>query len=276
MSIVEDLKSLLIELKRLKNEIKKEKSDRIHKESLRVRSEGLSNIWFSEIQNIITDYDFISNDVIKKYRDYFTRLIKISAPSNRKTSYLETLDNIVRGFNDDLIMPIITNRSNIQQKNSFSNFFLEFNKIPEKNYLDEAIGCAENGFFRAATVLAWNAVVYRFHTIIERNGFHKFNSTSKIISSKNTGRFKRYNKTFNISDRNELGEVFDTDILWILEGMMLIDSNEHTRIKSCYDMRCQAAHPGNAPILEYNLLSFFSDIKEIIFKNKNFNYTGQG
>jgi hypothetical protein len=274
MSIVEDSKNLLAELKRLKNEIKKEQSDRIHKESLRVRSEGLSNMWFSEIQNIIKNYDFISSDTMKKYQDYFARLIKISAPSNRKKSYLETLDNIIRGFSDDLIMPIITNHSNIQPKNLFSNFFLEFNEIPEKNYLDEAIGCAENGFFRAATVLAWNAVVYRFHTVIEKNGFQVFNTTSKMIALKNTGRFKRYNKSFDISDRNELGDVFDTDILWVLEGMTLIDSNEHTRIKSCYDMRCQAAHPGNAPILEYNLLSFFSDIKEIIFKNKKFGYIG--
>jgi hypothetical protein len=64
--------------------------------------------------------------------------------------------------------------------------------------------------------------------------------------------------------------VFDAVILWIVEGMGLIDSNQHTRLASCFDMRNQAAHPGEAPSTEYNLLSFFSDIKEIVLANPKF------
>jgi hypothetical protein len=69
---------------------------------------------------------------------------------------------------------------------------------------------------------------------------------------------------------SELREVFDTDVLWIIEGLELIDSNQHTRLKSCFDMRCHSAHPGEAPITEYNLLSFYSDLDKIILSNPKF------
>jgi len=49
--------------------------------------------------------------------------------------------------------------------------------------------------------------------------------------------------------------------------MQLIDNNQHTRLHSCFELRSQCSHPGEAPITEYNLLSFFSDINEIVFKN---------
>jgi len=64
--------------------------------------------------------------------------------------------------------------------------------------------------------------------------------------------------------------VFDRDLLWILEGMGLIDSNQHTRLLSCFDLRNHSAHPGEAPVTAYNLLSFFSDVIEIVLRNPKF------
>ena len=57
--------------------------------------------------------------------------------------------------------------------------------------------------------------------------------------------------------------VFDSDLLWIIEGMQLIDSNQHTRLQSCFDLRNHSGHPGEAPVTEYSLLSFFSDLIEV-------------
>ena len=90
------------------------------------------------------------------------------------------------------------------------------------------------------------------------------------MASQNKGRFKRFNSVQNISSISELREVFDTIVLWILEGMSLIDSNQHTRLRSCFDLRCQCAHPGDAPVTEYNLLAYFSDLNEIVLKNEKF------
>ena len=69
---------------------------------------------------------------------------------------------------------------------------------------------------------------------------------------------------------SELRGVLDTVVLWVIEGMGMVDANQHTRLKSCFDMRCQCAHPGEAPVTEYNLMSFFSDINEIVFQNTVF------
>jgi hypothetical protein len=90
------------------------------------------------------------------------------------------------------------------------------------------------------------------------------------MSSQTTGRFKKFSSSQNVNSLSEIREVFDNVVLWIIEGMTLIDSNQHTRLRSCFDMRNQAAHPGEAPITEYNLLSFFSDIDQIVLKNPKF------
>jgi hypothetical protein len=269
MSIVSDFKSIYGDLKKLRVDIAHENSERINKNSLRTRTEGLASFWFANFQTILNKYDFISQDRIDYYQEKFTKLLKLSSPANRKSSYLETISSILSTFNDDLVIPFATNpeRKGIKR---FENLFIEFNNISEYEYLNESLGCAESNFYRASTVLGWCAVVCRFHSIVEKIGFDNFNTMSNQLSDIDHGRFKRFNKRFTVTNRNELLEVFDTDLLWILEGLQLIDLNEHTRLRGCFDLRCQAAHPSNAPITEYNLLSFFSDIKEIIFKNPKF------
>jgi hypothetical protein len=142
--------------------------------------------------------------------------------------------------------------------------------VIEYDYLEEAIKCADNEFFRAAAVLGWCSAIDRIHNKIVQLGLDNFNVTSARLASQQQGRFKRYNKTFSVQTLSDLRQVFDTDILWILEGMGLLDINEHTRLRSCFDLRNQSAHPGDAPVTQYNLLSFFSDLKEIIFLNSKF------
>ena len=84
------------------------------------------------------------------------------------------------------------------------------------------------------------------------------------------GRFKRFNFPQTVNSLSEVREIFDTVVLWIIKGIGMIDSNQHTRLKSCFDMRCQCAHPGEAPVTEYNLMSFYLDINEIVFQNRMF------
>jgi hypothetical protein len=142
---------------------------------------------------------------------------------------------------------------------------------PEENeYLKEAVGCAKNKHFRAAVVLGWSATIDRIHKKIENLGFSNFNMTAANIASQTKGRYKKFGQIQLINSISDLRELFDNKILWVIEAMGLIDINQHTRLKSCFDMRCQCSHPGDAPITEWNLLSFFSDIKEIVLKNNKF------
>ena len=118
--------------------------------------------------------------------------------------------------------------------------------------------------------MGWSAAIDRIHRKIEQVGFATFNTVSGQMAAQTKGRYKHFNQRQAIASLSELREVFDNIVLWIIEGMRLIDSNQHTRLKSCFEMRCQCAHPGEAPITEYNLMSFFSDIQKIVLENSAF------
>jgi hypothetical protein len=109
------------------------------------------------------------------------------------------------------------------------------------------------------------------HKVIEKLGFDEFNKKSEEMKNINEGRFKRFKKSFNIHSLSELrATVFDNDLLWVLEYWGLIDSNQHDRLSACFTLRNNSAHPGEAPITEENLASFYSDLKNIVFDNPKF------
>jgi hypothetical protein len=141
----------------------------------------------------------------------------------------------------------------------------------EKGYLEEALGCAGNGFFRASVVLGWCAAVHRMHKTVERLGFDEFNKKSDEMNKITDGRFKRFKKSFTVHSLSELrATVFDSDLLWVLEYWQLIDANQHDRLSICFTMRNNSGHPGEAPVTEENLASFYSDLKAFVFDNAKF------
>jgi hypothetical protein len=62
------------------------------------------------------------------------------------------------------------------------------------------------------------------------------------VRSQTQGRFKKSNKAQSVTSISELQLVLDTDILWILEGMQVIDANQHARLRSCFELRNHSAH----------------------------------
>lgn len=265
-----DLKSLLGDMKALRKDIKAEGVSQIGKKALRDRAEQIGSRWFSDFSPEISSTSYFSAELIERYSGGFARLIKLSAPNNQKKSHLDALDALIKPFRNDLILPIQQGLTGSASSGAYDTFFSGIADAHEEAYLQEAIACAKAGFYRAAAVLGWSAAVDRIHRKIEAIGFTQFNVTSAQMASQNKGRYKRFNQTQNVGSLSELREVFDTTILWIIEGMALIDSNQHTRLRSCFDMRCHGAHPGDAPITEYNLLSFFSDINQIVLSNAKF------
>jgi hypothetical protein len=264
------LRTLQKDLSALWKEVSSVTTVRISKISVRQKAEEIGSKWFSEFSEALVNQHEISSDVIESYSQHFGRLIKISGPNNLKKSYADTLRAIQKSFRDDLIIPIQKNPKGTPKASLLSEVLDVLPSAVENDYLKESIECARHNFYRASVVLGWCAAIDRIHRTVEKVGFPKFNIASSTMASQATGRFKKFNAVQNISSMNEIREVFDTVILWILEGMGLIDSNQHTRLRSCFDMRCQCAHPGDAPVTQYNLLSYFSDLNEIIFKNDKF------
>jgi len=264
------LRDLHRELSRLKAEISKETGTRISKLGLRKRAEDVATSWFSGVAPEIAEHHTVGAETIQRYSELFMKLLKLSRPNNRKTSYAEVLGAILKTYHDDLDLKIQTEPRIAKEVSALTEMLAGLPNPEEDSYLREAIGCASQGWLRAAAVLGWCAAIDRIHRCIERIGFDKFNNTSQQMAAANSGRFKRFSSPVRVSSLSELREVFDSNVLWILEGMLLIDSNEHTRLRSCFELRCQSGHPGNAPVTEYNLLSFFSDINEIVLRNSTF------
>jgi hypothetical protein len=268
--MIEKLREIHADLQILKREVTVVQGDRISQKTIRTKAEAIGSTWFAEFAEELPANFGISPEHIKTYSHHFGRLIKISAPNNLKKSYTETLRSILKSFRDDLIIPVQTRPKDVTKTSLLAKILEDLHSPTENEYLNEAISCAQHNFFRAAAILGWCAAIDRIHRVIEKIGFTKFNVTTAEMASQTKGRFKKFNAVQNVASISELREVFDTIVLWVIEGMGLIDSNQHTRLRSCFDLRCQCAHPGDAPVTEYNLLSFFSDLNEIILKNDKF------
>lgn len=241
---------------------------------------NVSEKWFSEYANRLHSYG-ISQEVINKFNNAFKELLKLSSCNSRRNSYIKQMEVIRQNYNNEIIIFLQTNtyEQSAPEINKLSKEVKELlEKIEDKEeneYLCEALGCWENGFYKAAVVLTWCATIDRIHKVIELVGFDQFNQTSEFMKAQTTGRFKRFNKNQNVHSISELRMVFDSDILAILEGMQMIDVNQKTRLNSCFEMRCHSGHPGEAPITKYNVLSCFSDVVEIIFTNTKFSLTNR-
>jgi hypothetical protein len=269
--VLDGLKTFLAEVKKLRADVKAIPTSTVGSKELRGRAEVLGSKWCNEISPELDANDGFAADLIARYTEGFSKLIALSAPSNRKSSYMSVLDVVIKDFRKDFVLPI--QQGNVKLSGGSSTFDAFLSKVApsdEGAYFKEAISCAKHGYLRAATVMAWCTAIDRIHRKIEEIGFARFNVTSAQMASQTAGRFKRFNQTQNVSSLSELREVFDTTVLWIIEGMGLIDSNQHTRLRSCFEMRCHSAHPGEAPTTEYNLLSCFSDIDQIVLVNPKF------
>ena len=269
--MLDKLKQFLQGARKLRADVRALKSKTVNQKHIRERAEQIGTKWCGEISEGLKANGGFDDALLERYRSNFSRLITLSGPSNRRTSYLSVLDAGTKYFRRDLILPIQQGSVAVSPKaSSFDAFLSKIAASDEGEYFKEALSCAKHSYLRAATVMGWCAAIDRIHRTIDHLGFMHFNVTSAKMASQTAGRFKKFNQNQHVNSLSELREVFDTTVLWIIEGMELIDSNQHTRLRSCFDMRCQAAHPGEAPATEYNLLSFFSDIDQIVLSNPKF------
>jgi hypothetical protein len=197
-------------------------------------------------------------------------LLRLSLKVSLTTTYQKAIGQILADFKEDITVPIMKSAGQIS---SISNLAKIIGNVgpDEKEYLDEALGCAQHQFLRGSMVLVWSAAIHRMQRVVEKLGLDEFNIKTEEMKAICDGRFKRFKKSFTIHSLSELrATVFDTDLLWVLEYWGLIDANQHERLSICLTMRNNAAHPGEAPITDINLASAFSDLKTIIFDNPKF------
>jgi hypothetical protein len=224
--------------------------------------------WFDVVRPALEKARY-STDTITAFSTRFEALLAMTRGRPMKTAYLKVLAGISGPY-----VPEIVHQIEIGSLTSVTGLsiapYIDGLPFEEGDYLDEAQRCLEVQALRACIVLGWCATVARIHSKIEEIGFDKFSKATEEMKAETTGRFKPFTKTYTVESLSELQRIFDTDLLFILEYLQMIDSNQHARLRHCFDMRNHSAHPGLAPITGENLYSFFSDVTQIVLKNPKF------
>jgi hypothetical protein len=261
--LLDNISSLFSDFKILKRDIENRK---INNNKIKLRIRELTRFWFESI-SIYLDNTNIPKEFIRSYNESLEKLLDLTYYRTKFTTYINKINEIVISWQANLYTPLLLYATPIHDIKEIS-FILKNASNEEKEYLQEAIGCTQNGFFRASIILGWSAGISRLHKIIEKKGVNIFNKKSEEMFKLNTGRYKRFKKKFNVVDLNDLrASVFDNDLIWVLEYWGFFDSNQADRLHICFTMRNNAAHPGEAPISPENLASFYSDINSFIFQN---------
>jgi hypothetical protein len=268
MSDASSIEKCYLLTKKLYTKIKKDPGIFVSQEKTKKEVRDLCLFWFREIK--IQELAGVHADIIEKYNSAYRKLLNLTLNNNRRTSYVQIMSAIVSSYNTDIFLPSITRSKQNDTPIQIWDFASGLSE-EELDYITESVGCANNKFYRAATILGWCAAVNRMHDSIEYFGLNKFNLKSQEMKNISQGRYKRFNKSFDVKTRNELASnVFDNDLLWVLEYTGFIDANQLERLMICFTMRNNSAHPGDAGITSENLISFYSDIKTIIFENEKF------
>ena len=244
---------------------------RIQAGSLLSDVQAVSTGWFDQVRPALEKAS-VNAGLVAYGTDIFDRMLRQAKKNKPTKSSLLTIMGEGVGLYGDLIHNIETASFSSTSGLSIAPY-VEGLSTDEGEYLAEAQRCLEANALRGCIVLGWCAMIARIHKKIEEIGFDRFSQVTVEMAGKTTGRFKFFTKRFSIQSRSELQTVFDTDLLWVLEYLELIDNNQHQRLRHCFEFRNNSAHPGLAPIKGENLYSFYSDISEIILKSAKFKLT---
>ncbi len=266
--ILEILNFHLEKIKEFSTGLNKSATTVMSKKSDQELAKSIAITWFDAVFPSLNKISF-DQEMLKKYSEKFEKLLEYSRKVSRTISVKALLQDVLDNYSDEIIHKVQIG-SFLSTEGLNITPYLEGLPTDEKDYLKEAAICASNNCIRASIILGWCATIDKIHRKIELLGFEKFNTAIDEMNQLTQGKFKRFKKKYIVNSLSELREVFDTDILWVLEYLGYIDGNEHERLRHCFLFRNNSAHPGEAPISGENLYSFYSDITKIVLKNNKF------
>lgn len=174
--IIATLKEIDKKLDSLSNDLDKSPSKFVSKKQLMQDTEIIAKSWFETVEPYAENYG-IKEIIGSKYHNLFEILLELSLKTSRKVTYQKTIYSICVDFKEELTVAALKSA----EKVNYSNLpdILENATQEEKEYLIEALGCAEKGFLRASMVLVWCAVINRMHKTVEKLGIVEFSKKSQ-------------------------------------------------------------------------------------------------
>jgi hypothetical protein len=268
--ILKSLETFESDMRRLRKDVVAS-GERVTSSVVRKNAESLADRWVEEIRSPLEHKFKLPTETIEQTSEAMKQLHVLSRPNNRKTSYLKTIDAVLKDFKNRFVLPIQQTATVVENVFDLQKLVAGLPDKEESDYLKEAVDCANAGFCRAAIVLGWCAAISRIQRKILLLGFAVFNSASQSLKMQTSGRHRKWNKQFNVTSLGELQEIFDTDLITVCEGLQLLESNQADRLKDMdFQWRNHSAHPGEAPIEPAHLVAFFTDINAIVLTNPKF------
>jgi len=222
-------------------------------------------LWADRVEQHVVKFG-IDEAIVKKYRDGLRKLHSLSTKRNLRTSHQRVIKDLLKDFHADLMQPVMFH-GGADPSEAIKQIITGIRYPDQKGYLEEALRCIDADCKRAACVLGWSAAMHHIHSKIEETGFDQYNKKADDMSKATKGRFKGFKASAPVDSISDLREVPDRRILWVLDGMEMIDSNQRQRLEYGLDMRIQSSHPGDAEVTLTNLESFFSDLSTLVFQN---------
>lgn len=270
IEFIANLREFKKSISSLKREVGKLTTTQVSRINLRNDAEAIASQWVEELRSPLEHKYKIEKKVIEATSEQMKKLHVLSRPNNLKSSYTRCLNLILKNYDDNFILPLQQEGGDVNDIPQLRQLIPNTDEVELSEYLTEAIECAESGHYKASIVMGWCAAIDKMQKKVLALGFNAFNSGSRKVKGQSSGKFKRWNKEFNISTLSELQTVFDTDLIVVLEGMELLDGNQSQRLESCFQYRNHSAHPGEAPIEPAHVISFFTDIAKIVILNQEF------
>jgi hypothetical protein len=270
---IDKLRTFKADVVALKRDIGKLQTKRVSQKQLMATAEAIASKWVEEIRSPLEHKFKLDKSVIEQTSERVKKLHVLSRPNNLKKSYVQCLNGILKDYDDKFVLPIQQSSGSVTEILDLRKLLPGLPNPDESEYLREAISCAEGRFYKAAIVMGWCAAIDRMQKKILALGCDAFNNTSRALKNQTSGKFKRWNKEFNVTTLSELQTIFDSDMVVVLEGMGLLDGNQAQRLETCFQYRNHSAHPGEAPIEPAHVVSFFTDINMIVLQNSKFSLT---
>ena len=223
---IEKLEKFRNRLRALRRVVNQASGERINKGSIMSSADEIATTWVEELRSPVEHKFKIPTEDIRDMAAHMKQLHVLSRPSNRKSSYLKTINAALRKFDDRFILPIKQSQVEVESVLDLRKLIPDLPDSEESDYPTEAIDCAQAGYRRAAMVMGWCATIDRIQKQILKIGLDKVNLASVEIKNRKTGKFKNWNKEFAISTLGELQAIFDTDLIVLIEWLGLIDGNQ--------------------------------------------------
>lgn len=142
-------------------------------------------------------------------------------------------------FVEELIKPFIK-RPVSKVTTNLRSHLLKISNPQTKAFLEEAIGCCEASFWRAAVVLSWAGAVSVLYDHVVQHKLAEFNAEA----------VRKDAKWKAAKNGDHLARMKEADFLVVLEGISLIGKNVRKALTQCLDLRNACGHPSSLEIGE--------------------------